>query len=967
MHVRIASAALLILAALTSAHAADPVKVAGPAPRQVERPALSKVDGFTFVKSLGAIDEYRLDANGLQVLLMPDHSVPVFTFMVTYHVGSRNEVTGTTGATHLLEHLMFKGSQHFNADRGTGFDTMLDRIGATNNATTWLDRTNYFEEVPSDHLDLAVQLEADRLRGLLLRESDRQPEMTVVRNEFERGENDPVEALDKEIGAVAYLAHPYHHSTIGWRSDIEKVPIEKLRAFYDTFYWPNNATVTIIGDFDPATALRLLQQAYGAIPSSPHPIPEVYTEEPPQQGPRRVTVKRPGELGVVGLAYKTPAATHADHAPLVVLADILADGKTSRFYRALTDRNLTLSVDAGKGFTHDASLFNIYARLAPGATHEQVEKALLEEIARVKKEGVTDAEVARAISKENASTAYGRDGSFAIASQINEDIAVGDWTYYLTLPAKIKMVTVADVNRVAKTYLQEDQSTTGWFIPVEEGAVTTDTAAGPAKNRRASHSLYYRDPDPAENGDATPSSRHARDAGVAAPTFCRANDAAAPSTANPAAGAALIAPKVHRRTVAGLDVLTLKTSLPDVVTFQGSFPAGDVFNPPGRSAVADLTAGMLDKGTTQHDQFALAQQLEDVGASLDFGSTTQNLAFSGRCLRQDVPLVLGLLAEQLRSPAFSAEELAKLKKQLAGNYRRQLDDTGFRAAEALARAIYPDGHPNRPPAADRYLADIEATTLEDIKAFHAAHYGPAGLVFVAVGDVDDAAIDRALGNAFAGWAGGTSLPAAPRATPLAAARTEQVAMPGKSSVSIVIGQPSGLKFSDPDRMALELGTQIFGGGFFSSRLLAIVRAQEGLTYGIGAYLAKDTYTDGDWRIVGTFGPDLLAQGIASTLRELRRFTTQGVTADELRDFKTAVSGTYKLSLATSGGLAGRLLATVQRGLPLSFVDDYPKKIDALTREQVNGAIKKYLDPDRMVLVKAGTLPEASASPANPTH
>ena len=298
MRSRIITALLLVLAPLVTLRAAAP----------------AKVDGFTWVRALGSIDEYRLDANRLQVLLMPDHSVPVFTFMVTYHVGSRNEVTGTTGATHLLEHLMFKGSQDYNYDLSTGFDTLLDRIGATNNATTWLDRTNYYEEVPSDHLELSVQLEADRIRGLLLRESDRQPEMTVVRNEFERGENDPVEALDKEITAAAFVAHPYHHPTIGWRSAIEKVPIEKLRNFYDIFYWPNNATVTLIGDFDPVTALRLIGKYYGPIHASPQPIPQIYTEEPAQQGPRRVMVKRPGELGVVGLAYKVPAAQPPEHA-----------------------------------------------------------------------------------------------------------------------------------------------------------------------------------------------------------------------------------------------------------------------------------------------------------------------------------------------------------------------------------------------------------------------------------------------------------------------------------------------------------------------------------------------------------------------------------------------------------------------------------------------------------------------------
>src|SRR3954462_164743 len=309
--------------------------------------------GFTHVRTEGEISEYRLDANGLTVLLLPDHSAPAVTMMVTYRVGSRNESYGTTGSTHLLEHLMFKGTKEHNKEAGTGFDQLLERTGAITNATTSLDRTNYFETVGSQDLALAIELEADRMRNLRLREEDRRPEMTVVRNEYERGENNPAESLEKEMWATAFFAHPYHHSTIGWRSDFEKVPIEKLRAFYDTFYWPNNATVTIIGDFDPPEALKLVKKYYGAIPRSSQPIPAVYTQEPPQTGPRRVMVQRPGELGVVMMAEKIPHAKHADYAALRVLGMILSDGRNSRFYKALTDKNLTTNVDAYPEFNHD--------------------------------------------------------------------------------------------------------------------------------------------------------------------------------------------------------------------------------------------------------------------------------------------------------------------------------------------------------------------------------------------------------------------------------------------------------------------------------------------------------------------------------------------------------------------------------------------------------------------------------------
>ncbi|MEI7799061.1 MAG: pitrilysin family protein [Opitutaceae bacterium] len=399
------------------------------------------------------------------MLLIPESSAPVITFMVTYHVGSRNEVTGTTGSTHLLEHLMFKGSVNYNRTKGNSVDQLLSRTGAKFNATTYLDRTNYYENLGSDQLAMVVGMEADRMRNLLLRESDRRPEMTVVRNEFERGENSPIQSLIKEIFAAAYVAHPYHHNTIGWRSDIEKVSIEKLREFYDTFYWPDNATVTLVGNFKSTEALGLIKQHYGAISRAPRPIPQVYTEEPEQTGPRRVVVKRPGQLGVIAIAHKSPAVTHPDFPALAILGAILGDGKNSRLYRELTDKNLSTGVFTGPFALRDPSLHFTFIPLAPGASHEQVEKIAVDEIEKIKLHGVTPTEVQAAIAKALADSAYQRDGSFAIAGKINEFIAAGDWTLYVTQDEALQKVTPADVLRVANKYLNIDQSTTGWFIP----------------------------------------------------------------------------------------------------------------------------------------------------------------------------------------------------------------------------------------------------------------------------------------------------------------------------------------------------------------------------------------------------------------------------------------------------------------------------------------------------------------------
>jgi zinc protease len=439
---------------------------ASPAPAA----AAAAAPGFTFIKSVGGIDEYQLDSNGLTVLVAPDHSAPVVTFQVTYRVGSRNEVTGTTGATHILEHMMFKGSEGFNDPKGNSVKQFLERVGGQFNASTAVDRTNYFATIGRDNLEGYIAIEADRMRHLWLHEADRQAEMTVVRNEYERGKNDPDSVLMEEVTATAYVALPYHHPTIGWKSDIEHVPTPKLHEFYDTFYWPNNATVTVVGDVEPAAALALVKKYYGAYTRSPQPIPAIYTEEPAQTGPRRVVVKKPGELGTVVIAHKVPNGRDADQPALEMLDAILSSGKNGRLYRALVDKGMALNAGSGTDLHRDLSLHSIYASLAPGASQDQVEAALLAEIQKIKTSGVTQAEIDRVKQQYIAADAYKRDGTAAVASEINEWIAVGDWTLYVTFPQKVQQVTPADVQRVANQYLTEDQSTTGWFVPVQSGA-----------------------------------------------------------------------------------------------------------------------------------------------------------------------------------------------------------------------------------------------------------------------------------------------------------------------------------------------------------------------------------------------------------------------------------------------------------------------------------------------------------------
>jgi zinc protease len=420
---------------------------------------------FRFVKEKAGIRELELAANGLKLLLLENRVAPVLTFAVVYHVGSRNEAVGYTGATHLLEHLMFKGTRDYRREKGTAIAAVLDRLGARFNATTWFDRTNYYETVPSSELDAVLKLEASRMRGSLLKDEDRQPEMTVVRNEFERGENSPFQVLYKQTFATAFREHPYHHPTIGWKGDIEGVSTARLKEFYDVFYYPNNATAMLIGDFDESEALDLVARRFGSLPASPRPIPPVYTEEPPQEGERRFVVRRTGEVAWVGLSWRTVAARHLDTPGLAVLGNALGSGVTARLYQALVEPSLTLSVTVVPWQLKDPALFSIFAPVRPGVDPAEVEKTIRKEIVKVAEEGLSAAEVARARRQIEAEVIFDRDSTDQIAASLSEAIAVADWEWYADYPAAIEGVTEESVRRVARTYFVDDGLTVGLFSP----------------------------------------------------------------------------------------------------------------------------------------------------------------------------------------------------------------------------------------------------------------------------------------------------------------------------------------------------------------------------------------------------------------------------------------------------------------------------------------------------------------------
>lgn len=903
----------------------------------VQQAALSQNTNSQFqkVKELEGVEEYLYAPNGLKILLVQDNAAPVVTVQMVYNVGSKYEVSGNTGSTHLLEHLMFKGTEKFNKRKGTSIDTELTRYGAQMNATTWNDRTNYYETIPSDKIELALEIEADRMRNLLLLKEDKEAEMTVVRNEFERGENNPNSLLSKEIWATAYMAHGYHHSTIGWKSDIENMPMKVLRDFYDTYYWPNNAWLTVIGDFQKESLFSMVEKYFGKIPAASHEIPQPYTEEPPQYGPRKIVINKAGETSVISVAYKIPGALHKDLPALVVLAEALGSGPSSVLNKEFVDSGQTYYAYATASQFAENGLFAAYLGFNPETDAQAINEQLLETIEKVKKEGIPQADVDRIVANLNAQTLLRRDGSGRIASELTEYIASGDWTGYIKDSKKLSAVTAADVLRVANTYLVSSQSTTGHFIPTKAGGNEASAETGAKRSFEVNGMQYYRNPALFGSGAETFSPEKVSQS-ISADYAQQAKD------------------DFDRKTVAGIDVISKKTGAKGFVTVVASFPIADYFNGKNNEVVPDLTTSMLSKGTLKNDKFQFSQKLEKLGVDIYVGSDTDNVTISFKCLTEDVETVIGLLAEELRQPLFDEKEFELLKQQFIGNLQQGLSDPGTRGKIALTQAIYPEGHPNYTASIEATIENIKNAKLADLKAFHQKFFGPKAMHLVAVGDVENKQLYNALEQSFQGWNGGMERTSMKRLVSKVGGKTEIITIPEKPSAELFIGQYTGIRRNDTDFLPFYIGNSVLGGGF-SGRLMKTVRDEAGLTYGI--YTRQDgyTYTGGYWFINASFNPELLAKGKGMTMEQLRQWAAEGITAEELKDKKSNLIGSFKIGLSTTQGLAGNILAVVQRGQQPDYIYKYPAELEAVTLEQVNAAIKKYIDLDKLVVIEAGSI------------
>ena len=873
---------------------------------------------FEAVASSNGVEELRLASNGMRVLLLPDPSVPVVAACVVYHVGSRNEAVGHTGATHLLEHLLFKGSRKFNPAAGTPIARTLERVGAAFNATTWFDRTNYYETLPAQHLELALELEADRMRHALLRPEDLASEMTVVRNEFERGENDPFDVLLKQSFAVAFREHPYHHPTIGWRDDIENASIDRLRHFYDTFYHPNNASLIMVGAFARDEALELVARHYGGLPPSPSPIPSPFTREPAQEGELRFVVRRAAEVGWVVVSWRTPAASHPDTHPLAVLSDALAGGVTSRLHQRLVESGRCLNVQSIAWQLRDPGLFQVFSVLNQETTHQEVETLIREELAAVARDGFTEEELERARVQVEAQVAFHRDSPGQVAAALTEAVSAADWRFYLDYLDRTRAVSLDDVRRVASTYFHDDAVSVGYFVPRGNGR---RGGAGAA-------------PQP-------PSARALR------PEPCRLR--------------AEIAPQVHEALLPGGGGGDQRARPPNPPRPP---PRGGGAGPPpppvdGWTAASALPE-MLERGTATLDRMALARTLEDRGIELDVSGESFNpleVFCSGRCLSRHTALMLELLVDMLRRPTFPEDELEKVRILRLGELAQAQEDTFLRAYEGLTRLIYPAGHPHFRRSFAERKAGLERLDRAALAAAHARLYGPASLVLAMVGDFDPAAVAAQLDTLLRGWQGGiAAAPEVARLGPEDGSTGEcRESMPDKPNLDVVLGHAGGLRRRDDDFLAAVLGNSVLGHSTLSSRLGQRLRDREGLTYGVISRFFGASLVDGPWAVTFSVSPDNLDKAVGSVRDEIERLLAEGPDEAEMADERASMAGSYRVGLASPSGVAREVARLARHGLPIGEIDTLPEAVLATPTAAVRAALRRHVDPSRLAVAVAGEL------------
>ena len=870
--------------------------------------------------SVEGISEYTL-ANGLRVLLFPDGSKPTVTVNVVYGVGSAQENYGETGMAHLLEHLVFKGTPT-HADIPGDFK----KRGISFNGTTWLDRTNYFGSFPANDetLDWLLALEADRMVNSHIARSDLDSEMTVVRNEMERGENEPGSVFQQRLRAASYHWHNYGNSTIGNRSDVENVPIERLQAFYRTWYQPDNATVIVAGRFDAERVLKSVQASFGKLKRPTRTLPPHYTVEPTQDGEREINVRRVGDLNLVGLTYHIPAATHPDNAALDVLADIMGHTPSGRLHKALVEAKLAVASAAGSDSFRDPGLALFLAVPPKDGNLAEAEKVLLAQVEGLADKPFTAGEVEAAKQRFANSFELSFNNVNAVATSLSEYIASGDWRLWFITRDAVAKVSVDDVNRVARTYLLPSNRTLARFIPTTE-------------------------PKRAEIPVA-PSAASLVD-GYTGRAAVAAGEAFDPTPAN-----------IQARTDSfvlgdGLRVSLLpKKTRGEMATATLVFRFGDEAAITGRTDAAGYAGSLLMRGSKTLSREQIDKRFDDLKASVSVDGGPQNAYITVTTKREHLAEALALAADVLRNPAFPDSEFEQLREQSITGMEASRREPGRYVAEAMGKRFnhWPAGHPLAFRTLDENLAATRAVKLEDVRAFHRDFYGTATGEVAVVGDFDPVQMKQQLQELFTGWKSTRPFARIADSHRPVAAIHESFETPDKANAVLLARSEFPLNSNDPDYPALSIANRVFGGGGMASRLGDRIRQKDGLSYGVGSQIGvPDRDDNATFLIQASAAPENMTRLEAAMREELDRFVREGITAAELADAKDGLLTQMANARASDGTVASILRSNLYLDRTMQWTADNEAAIRALTVEQVNAAIKRHIRPESLSVFVAG--------------
>jgi zinc protease len=886
-------------------------------------PSICFADAPATPKKIGSVEgitEYRLD-NGVRVLLFPDESTSNFTVNMTVLVGSRHEGYGETGMAHLLEHMVFKGTPTL-----PDVPKALRDHGGRFNGTTSVDRTNYFEtmEAGDENLEFGIRLEADRLINSFVKREDLASEMTVVRSEFERGENNPLAILHQRMLAAAYEWHNYGKSTIGNRSDIERVPIENLQAFYKKYYQPDNVVLIITGKFDADKALELIGKYFGTLKKPDRKLDNTYTEEPAQDGERVAILRRVGKVGATGAVYHIPAAAHEDFPALQVLSAVLSNQPDGRLYKALVESKKATSAVASASAFHDPGVMVIMAQVEAKNSVETARDTLVETLENLSKEKFTKEDVDRALQRFKTQQERMMTNSNMLANILSEWSAKGDWRLFFLTRDRVAKVTPADLDRVAARYLQRSNRTVGMFLPSEAPQraeiPVTPSVAELVKDYQGGESVA-------------------------------AGEEFDPTATN-------IENRVKRSELpSGIKTAVLpKKSRGEVVTLDLTLRYGNEESLQGYQTVASLLPTMLSRGTMKHSRQELQDAFDKLGARFGVSGDVGSLSVSLECKRKNLPEALKLVGEVLREPTFPSKEFDQIKAQRRQGLTAQMTEPDALARNTLARKVspYPKTDIRYVPTLEESLARLDEATLEKVRKLYDDQVGAQAGELVIVGDFDSET-PKLVQDLIKDWKPGAPYKRIPHPANMEVAGSREVIeTPDKANAVFLAGHHFALTDSDRDYAALKLADFIFGEAALASRLSNRVRGREGLSYTVNASLgvsAKDK--NGSFTMYAICNPKNIDKVDTAIKEELSRMLKDGVTEKELNESKKAYLKKLKTDRAGDGALASLLGSGLANDRTMTYYADLEKKIAALTPDELGEAFRKYIRPDKLVVIRAG--------------